>query len=386
MNHRIQSLQPSRVLALLLIAMCACDRDAKPQTEVHDEEKPGTRIVAFDPAALARLGVKVSEVGSDGKEQSFEVNGNLEYNHEKYAEVGTLAEGRITTIRVHVGDLVKKGSVLGTLMVPSIAGVQAEYVAAEAAAKIAKENEEREKGLLAKDLTTAREAEVARAESVRTQAELAAASAKLQAMGVGRPASGGAIAAAGSITLVAPIDGIVVKRDAVLGRYLQAKETAFVVADPTDLRAAIQVFEHDLSYFKLGSSVEIVVDAMPGKVFKGTVSHIEADVDRRTRAVRALIAVPNPDRALKPGEFVRASIKLPESVAGTRVLIPAGAVQPLADDDVVFVQKEPGKFEVRKIVIARRTAQVVEVAQGVSKGEALAVEGAFVLRGEVAKQ
>lgn len=381
--------------AIPLVALAAMSVSACKEKEVVAAQdsaasgagrEVGPKTVKFDPKALDRLGIKVDAVGRHAATLDLEVPGSLEYNLDRYAEVGTLVDGRVTSITVKPGDAVKKGKVLAQLVVPSIASAQADYLAAEAAAKSAKDNEAREQGLLEKNLTTAREAEIAKAEATKTQAELAAAGAKLQALGVGRPVSGAAISGAGVLTLTAPIDGVVVRRDAVLGRFLQAKETAFVIADPNDLRASLNVYEADLPYFRVGQEAEITIDAMPGKPHKGKIVLVEPQVGRASRAARAYIDVPNPDGSLKPGLFIRASIKLPEEVATGRVLVAAPAVQPVGDDDVVFVELGPGHFEVRKVQVARRTTQVAEIRDGVKNGERIAVEGAFVLRGEVTKQ
>jgi len=188
------------------------------------------------------------------------------------------------------------------------------------------------------------------------------------------------------LSLKAPIDGVVVRRDAILGRFLQAKETAFVIADPHDLRAALNVYEADLPYFRVGQEAEIFVDALPGKSFKGKIVLVEPQIGKQSRSARAYIDVPNHDSILKPGLFIRASIRLPESAATDRILVPAPAVQPLGDDKVIFVEKEPGTFEVRKVQLARKTTEIAEIREGLTKGEKIVVEGAFVLRGEVTKQ
>ena len=346
----------------------------------------GPKIVKFDPKSLERLGIKVEPAGTTAGALDLEVPGSLEYNLDKYAEVGTLVDGRLTSITVKPGDQVKRGQLLATLVVPSIATAQAEFLSSDAAAKSAKANSEREQGLLEKGLTTAREAEAAKAEAAKTDAELSAAKAKLQALGVGQPTQGTNISGAGVLALTTPIDGVVVRRDAILGRFLQAKETAFVIADPKDLRASLNVFEADLPYFQVGQEAEIFVDALPGKSFKGKIVLVEPQIGKQSRSARAFIDVPNTDNILKPGLFVRASIRLPEQVTQGRLLIPAPAVQPLGDDKVVVGEKEPGTFEVRKVQIARKTTEVAEIREGLTKGEKIVVDGAFVLRGEVTKQ
>jgi cobalt-zinc-cadmium efflux system membrane fusion protein len=376
-------------IALLLLALPGCpgEKQVHAQDGAPAAKPDGPKTVKFDPKSLDRLGIKVDACGQHTGALDLEVPGSLEYNLDKYAEVGTLVDGRLTSITVKPGDQVKKGQVLATLVVPSIANAQAEYLSAEAAAKSAKDNEARELALLEKGLTTAREAEVAKAEATKTQAELSASKARLQALGVGQPTSGQNISGAGVLTLTAPLEGVVVRRDAVLGRFLQAKETAFVIADPHDLRASLNVYEADLPYFQIGQEADILIDAMPGKVWKGKIVLVEPQIGKQSRSARAFINVPNPDVALKPGLFVRASIKLPEEMAANKLLIPAPAVQPIGDDKVVFVEQgQPGSYEVRKVKVIRTTTQVAEIGEGLTKGEKCVVEGAFVLRGEVTKQ
>lgn len=376
------------LFGLLLIApLSGCPGEKSVHAQDSAPAKTdGTKIVKFDPKSLERLGIKIDTVGNHSGALDLEVPGSLEYNLDKYAEVGTIVDGRLTSITVKPGDSVKRGQVLATLVVPSIANAQAEYLSADAAAKSAKMNLDRELGLLDKGLTTAREAEMAKAEASKTEAELGASKAKLQALGVGQPTAGASISGAGMLSLTAPIEGVVVRRDAILGRFLQAKETAFVIADPHDLRASLNVYEADLPYFQVGQEAEIFVDALPGKSFKGKIVLVEPQIGKQSRSARAFINVANSDNILKPGLFIRASIKLPETVAQGRLLIPAPAVQPLGDDKVVFVEREPGVFEIRKVQVARKTTEVAEIREGLTKGEKIVVEGAFVLRGEVTKQ
>lgn len=384
---RISSLSSSLALTWVMAAVVVLPSSGCKEKASAAEPTPvsGPKTVKFDPKALARLGVKVDVAGAKTAENDIEVAGSLEYNLERYAEVGVILDGRVSSIHVKVGDPVKRGQLLATVVVPSIAAAQADFVSAEAAARIAKENSAREEALLQRELTTAREAEVARGEAIKTQAELAAATAKLQAFGVARPSGTGTISGAGTLALVSPIEGVVVRREAVLGSFLQPQETAFVIADPHSLRASLNVYEQDLGYFKIGSETTITFDALPGKVVKGTVLVVEPQVGKSSRTARALIEVPNHDGALRPGLFVRASIPLPQE-AGEHLLVPASAVQPLADDDVVFVERSEGVFEVRRVEVVRRTPQVVTLRSGVSKGERIVVAGGFVLRGEVTKQ
>ncbi|MEO6952313.1 MAG: efflux RND transporter periplasmic adaptor subunit [Polyangia bacterium] len=365
---------------LFLILLCGCHREA----QHHPVDQGGMRLVRFDPASLARLGVVVARAGDASARARIVVPGTLEYDLERYAEVGTPQEGRIVSVDVRVGDKVRKGQSLGSVLVPGVAGAQAHYLQARAALHADDEKQAREKGLLEKALTTASEAEAATAEAARSEASVQAARAQLEVMGAQIPEGSDAIQA-GRLVLRSPLAGEVVRRDAVLGRYVQPDQIAFAVADASVLWATIEVFENDIPYFAVGTKVEVTVDAMPGRKIEGTVALMEPQLGASSRALRARIAVPNNDRSLRPGLFVRASTAIPESTV-QGLLVPAAAVQPVGDDDVVFIARAPGTFEVRRVRVGQRDPQVVRVEEGLSRGEPIVVAGTFLLRSEVTKQ
>ena len=161
--------------------------------------------------------------------------------------------------------------------------------------------------------------------------------------------------------------------------------TLYTVADLSKLWANLELFEADVPYLRVGADVELTLDAMPGKAYHGQLAAIEPRLSKNSRSLRARVTVPNPDGALRPGFFVRAAIAIPNGAK--ELLIPSAAVQPL-EDDVVFVARDAaaGVFEVRRVLVARRTAEVAEIAEGLSRGEAIVVQGAFLLRGEVTRQ
>lgn len=367
------------LLGALALAGCGTKANATPQEPAKESSAP--RQVSVDQETIKRLGIKTAKAGSQGAEATITVPGSIEYDLLHYAEVGPRLDGRIVDVKVKLGDHVKKGDLLAELSVPSLAEAQAAFLTANAALSAAKKNYEREKGLLEKNLTTAREAEVAQAELDKAKAESAAARARLEALGI----AGGAIVG-GQIKLTAPIDGTIVARHAVLGAFISMSSNAFVLADTSKLVATLDVHEADLPYLQLGSEVVFNADGLPGRTFKGKVTYIDPIVNKSTRLVRARVQVPNDDGTLRPNMFVRAAITLPAHAAGGSLALPPQSVQPLGNDDVVFVEREAGKFEVRKVTIGRRTSEVVEVKEGLAKGETIVVEGAFLLRGEAAKQ
>lgn len=367
--------------AWLSLGCSACGEKPAP-AQAAKAEQPTARRVRFDEAALTRLGVKSAPAGTDLAE-GLSFPGVLEYDVERYAEVGTPIEGRVASLDARPGDKVKKGQRLATVRVPSLASAQADVVTARAVSQVASDHARRESSLLEQKLTTARESEVAHGEEIKGKAELAAAKARLEALGITANVTD-VVEGAGTLTLKAPLAGVVVRRDAALGTFLEPHETAFIVADPSKLWATIQVYEFDMRFVQVGSEAKITIDAFPGRSLSGKVALIEPELGSVTRALRARIAIDNTDDALRAGLFVRASVAIP--AGGDALLLPVGAVQPVGDEDVVFVRREAGVYEMRPVRIARRGPQLVEIASGVVRGETIVTEGAFVLRAELSKQ
>jgi multidrug efflux pump subunit AcrA (membrane-fusion protein) len=71
---------------------------------------------------------------------------------------------------------------------------------------------------------------------------------------------------------------------------------------------------------------------------------------------------------------------------GDRIRVPAGAVQPIGGDEVVFVERTPGVYEVRPVLVGHRYGQLLELMSGVRAGERVVTHGAFILRSELSRQ
>lgn len=372
------------VAALLGTGCSSSQPEGRGATEVTSATVDAKRTVRFDGQALARLGVAVEPAGSAAGSHRLTFPGTLDYALDKYAEVGTIVEGRVASVHVTSGDRVAKGQPLAVIAVPALVEAQAQLAIAEASAKTARAQADRESALLERSLTTARENEVARSDAAKGSAEADAARARL-ALLTGAP--GATVAGAkGHLTLGSPIQGTIVRRDIVLGGWVQPSQSAFVVADLTSLWATVNIFESDVRHVVAGSSAELSVEAFPGRTFRGRVVVIEPQVGAGSRAARARIVVENADGVLKPGLFFQAHIDIDEAARRSALLVPRGAVQPLGGADVVFVECGQGEFEIRRVRIGSLTPQLANVIEGLERGERIVVAGASLIRAEATKQ
>lgn len=95
------------------------------------------------------------------------------------------------------------------------------------------------------------------------------------------------------------------------------------VLDIEKLIAAIHVIERDYPKIQLGLEAIISTDAFPGRTFTGKVIRIAPFLKEKSREARVEIEIPNAQKLLKPGMFVRVQIQFDEHENATVVPVAA---------------------------------------------------------------
>ncbi len=111
------------------------------------------------------------------------------------------------------------------------------------------------------------------------------------------------------LTITAPISGIVTEKDVLEGVYYEKGARLFTIADLRKVWVNLEAYETDIPWIKYGQDVEFTTEAYPGKSFKGTVAFIQPVMNELTRTVKVRLNADNQDGMLKPGMFVRATLR-----------------------------------------------------------------------------
>lgn len=125
------------------------------------------------------------------------------------------------------------------------------------------------------------------------------------------------------LTLRAPADGLVIRRDGEVGQYIPAGQAVFHFSCCAPLRVTAEVDEEDIPRVRVDQPVVLRADALPGEVFDGTVSGITPKGDPVARSFRVRIRLADPAR-LKIGMTVDANLIVSERKDA--LLIPTGAI------------------------------------------------------------
>ena len=112
-------------------------------------------------------------------------------------------------------------------------------------------------------------------------------------------------------SIYAPIDGVVVERNVNLGQTVAASLSApqlFLIAnDLTQMRILAQVGESDIDKIEQGQTARFTVQAIPDRVFDGTVQQVRLQSTMVDNVVNytVVVTLENPKRELLPGMTAR---------------------------------------------------------------------------------
>jgi cobalt-zinc-cadmium efflux system membrane fusion protein len=195
-----------------------------------------------------------------------------------------------------------------------------------------------------------------------------------------------AFGAGGSAGLVlrAPVAGTIIDRDVVIGQLADPSRTLYRIGDLSSLWLVAHVFERDAVRVNVGGAGTATFAALPGRAIDGEITWIGREVEPSSRTIPVRLVVPNPDGLLRPGMSATVSLPLGETT-GSVVAVPLAAVQRVNERWVVFVPRGPGVFDVRAVGRGRDLGGEVEILDGLTPGDEVVVDGAFLLKAEADK-
>jgi membrane fusion protein, multidrug efflux system len=188
-------------------------------------------------------------------------------------------------------------------------------------------------------------------------------------------------------TLIAPFDGQLGIRQVNVGQMINAGQQVVGLTSLDSLYVDFALPEQHLSKLTKDLEVQVRVDALPGREFKGKLTAINSMLDPVTRNVPLQATLENPDHALHPGMFAKVDVMLPETKKA--IVIPGAAVSYAPYGDSVFViekQKDP-KSGKESLVLRQQFVRIgevrgdfVAVLKGLKAGEEVVGTGVFKLR------
>jgi len=175
----------------------------------------------------------------------------------------------------------------------------------------------------------------------------------------------------------APFSGIIGLRSVSIGDYVKEGQDMVNLESIDPLKVDFRVPEIYLKQVQVGQTLEIALDALPGKTYQGKVIAINPLVDAAGRAIVIRALVKNADTALRPGMFAR--VKLLTREALDAIVLPEQALVPQGEDQYVF-RVVDGKAVRTKVEVGQRRDSRVEILKGVAAGDMIVTAGQLKIR------
>jgi Cu(I)/Ag(I) efflux system membrane fusion protein len=140
-----------------------------------------------------------------------------------------------------------------------------------------------------------------------------------------------------------------------------------------------EVYESDLDLIEQGDSVRITLPYSPAGELQGQVAFVYPYLDDTTRTGRVRIELANPDLALKPDMY--ANVELEKSL-GERLVVPEDAILYAGLRSFVFLDLGEGRLRPKAVELGRKTADFIEVTQGLEEGDRVVTSGNFLVAAE----
>jgi cobalt-zinc-cadmium efflux system membrane fusion protein len=361
------------------------EKKAPPSAEHRDEPEHAAlpRRVRLDPRVIADAKIRTAPVVAESLAPTIDLPGEIASDPDKTARVSALVAGRLESVSFKEGQEVKKGDVLAVIKVPELGKTKAAYAATAAKAVSARSNADRLQALSTQRLAGSQEVLAAGAEAAALEAEARAAEEQLRALGMGT--SGGV--SGSQLALRAPVPGVIVARDALVGQPVTADQTIATIADLKEVWFLARVFEKNLGQTHIGAPADVQLNAYPKERFQGVVEYLGKQIDPAARTVTARIRLTNRGDLLRIGLFGVAHVGTAEDTKKAPVLVvPRDAVTDVGGKPVVFVQQPDGDFDVHDLVLGESALGKVQVVSGLRAGEPVVVDGVFTLKSAVLKR
>ncbi len=280
--------------------------------------------------------------------------------------------GRVSELKVQLGEAVKAGQDLIAIESGDLAQAQSDMEKANATIELTKKALDRQRDLTKISAGAVKDLEQATSDYTQALAEQRRAEIRLATI-----AGKGEIAGERRLLVSAPVSGTITSLAISPGSYINDPTLALMTISNLEfVYVTANVPENDLAIIHENEDVQFSLVAYPGRVFHGRVTSISGLLDADTRRDRVRISYQNPDTLLKPNMFATVSFMPPQVES---LLVPASALLMNNDTTTVFVETKPWTFVRRTIEPGSDIEGQVEVLGGLSAGERIVTKGGVLL-------
>ncbi len=353
------------LLLTLLIVIAGCGK----KEEVKEVPTSPKGQVALTVDQMKTVTVEV--VNQVPVAEELTAVGDVSFDENNVVRVFPIVSGTVEKVNVSLGDYVKRGDLLASLLSTDISTYQRDYNIAKSNLEVEEKNMARSSDLYKSGMLSEKDFAEAKKDFANATSEFNEKKQILELYG------GSSERLDATFRVVAPRSGYIVERNINEGTQIRtdANTNIFTISDLKTIWIWANVHESDLAKVEVGDIVSVKTIAYPDKTFKGTIKKIGTMLDPDSRVIRVRTELDNADGLLKPEMFATVTItsKTPEKV----VAIPQKALVLENNSFYVMKQSATNTFVKVKVEIGRQFNDYTEILGGLQAGERIIVDGSL---------
>lgn len=319
---------------------------------LKDTESPGTIFISSE--VVNNLGVRTAIADYQPWQSEINTVGYVTYDENKLVHIHPRVQGWIEKLYVKaVGDPVQKNQPLYEIYSPELVNAQEELLLA-----LARNNQQ---------LLEAAQNRLLSLKFSQVNITKLKKDKKVQQF----------------VTFYAPQQGVVKQLEIREGFYVKPETLMLSIADLSEVWVKAEVFVRESGQVSMGDNVEMNLDYLPLKSWKGKIEHIHPMINAKTRTAIVRLRFDNPNGELKPNMFADITIhtKGDEHV----LLIPKEALIRTGNQDRVVLALGEGRFKSIAVSVGRYGSDSVEILTGLKAGDQVVSSAQFLLDSESSK-
>lgn len=343
-----------------------------------DKVEAGQVVAVLSSPELTDLRVNALEKQTDAVASVQEANANLQFARQNYGNQQQIVEAELRQAETEL-NIDQERYNRDRELLASGAISRRQFQESESKFLAAKSNLSKASGRLplleATAQVTKAEAMLEAAQS-RVELSSAAYAARLRQLDSNADANG-------TVTIVAPISGVVSDREATIGEgFEEAGKPIMTIVNDRRVFATANIFEKDINRIKVGQKINVTIAGIstnsPNNTkFQGTITTIGSVIAGEQRVIPVKAEINNANGQLKAGMFTELEI-LTSQALNPVIAIPAIALVEVQGKKLVYVQN--GKsFEPTEVTLGQVSDGFVEVKSGLFEGDRIVTEGAPLL-------
>lgn len=340
------------VLILALTIACQSKKEEATTATVVKEN-----VVELTKNQLDNSKIKIGTLTNTSLSSTIKVNGKITLAPNAMASVSMPLGGYIKNIKVMPGMVIRKGQVLAVIEDQSYVQIQQDYLTTKQQLAYASKDFARQKELNSSQAVSEKNFQLAESEFAKQRITLKSLEEKLKLIHI-NPASLTANTISKSVSIYAPISGMVTKIDVNIGKYVNATDMLFQIMDNQSMYAKLNVFEKDAANLAIGQKIKVYTNTQPDVFYETKIEFVNKSYSDEN-AIEVYAKISNSTKKLIPGNYINATIQIDNNNA---FVLSNDAIVDFEDKKFVFIQDAIKKsFSMQEVQIGIVTDKVSEI-------------------------